>query len=131
MRMGRSEAPKLTYPHLPSQSSMLDAARSASDRPGRDPPFRERVLEVVASIPSGRVMTYGGVAVMADRPRAARGVGSVLNAHGEGVPWWRVVNAQGHVPSRPTARLHRALLEREGVVFEGDRIDLDRFAWVP
>ncbi|NIP93501.1 MAG: hypothetical protein GWO24_08625, partial [Akkermansiaceae bacterium] len=86
------------------------------------------------SIPEGRVLSYGGVAILAGNPRAARGVGSVLNAHGAEVPWWRVVNGSGRVaPARPrhAALLQRSLLEAEGVRFVADRIDLDRFAWVP
>lgn len=106
---------------------MLDDAPSSSPVPD----FRARVLTVVSRVPAGRVLSYGGVAVLAGRPRAARGVGSVLSAHGEGVPWWRVVSAAGRIPPRPSAGLQRRLLEREGVEFVGDRIDFDRFAWVP
>lgn len=94
--------------------------------------FRERVLEVVAAIPSGRVLSYGAVAILAGNPMAARGVGSVLNAHGGDVPWWRVVNASGRVAParpRPAARLQQSLLEAEGVRFAAGRIDLDRFGW--
>lgn len=97
-----------------------------------DRSFRERVLEVVAAIPEGRVVSYGGVAILAGSPRAARGVGSVLNAHGGDVPWWRVVNGSGRVaPTRPrhAARLQRSLLEAEGVRFSEGQIDLDRFGW--
>jgi methylated-DNA-protein-cysteine methyltransferase-like protein len=97
-----------------------------------DPSFRERVLQVVAAIPEGRVVSYGGVAILAGSPRAARGVGSVLNAHGGDVPWWRVVNGSGRVaPTRPrhAARLQRSLLEAEGVRFSEGQIDFDRFGW--
>jgi methylated-DNA-protein-cysteine methyltransferase-like protein len=96
--------------------------------------FRERVLKVVAAIPEGRVVSYGGVAILAGSPRAARGVGSVLNAHGGDVPWWRVVNGSGRVaPARPkhAARLQQSLLEDEGVRFTAGQIDFDRFGWVP
>jgi len=53
------------------------------------------VLEVVADIPEGRVMTYGDVAA-AIGSRAARAVGQVMSHYGDGSPWWRVVRASGH-----------------------------------
>jgi alkylated DNA nucleotide flippase Atl1 len=57
--------------------------------------FTGRVLEVVAAIPPGRVMTYGDVAA-ALGSRAARAVGTVMAHYGSQVPWWRVVRAGGH-----------------------------------
>lgn len=97
--------------------------------------YTEAVLEVVASIPSGRVMTYGDVAWTFGRP-GARAVGMVLRYHGSGVPWWRVVRAGGHPPSglAPTAREH---YEAEGTPLlpadtpDGYRIDLRRASWSP
>ena len=57
--------------------------------------FVEAVLEVVASIPPGRVMTYGDVAAVLGS-RAARAVGNVMSWYGSDVPWWRVIRASGH-----------------------------------
>ncbi len=57
--------------------------------------FVSRVLEVVESIPVGRVMAYGDVAA-AIGSRAARAVGTVMSHYGSEVPWWRVVRASGH-----------------------------------
>lgn len=57
--------------------------------------FISRVLEVVESIPPGRVMAYGDVAA-AIGSRAARAVGTVMSHYGSDVPWWRVVRASGH-----------------------------------
>jgi len=61
--------------------------------PGDD--FVSRVLEVVESIPEGRVMTYGDVAA-ALGSRAARAVGTVMSHYGADVAWWRVIRASGH-----------------------------------
>jgi len=53
----------------------------------------ERVLRVVERIPPGRVASYGDIAeIVGVGPRY---VGRVLQVFGSGVPWWRVVNAQG------------------------------------
>jgi alkylated DNA nucleotide flippase Atl1 len=57
--------------------------------------FAEAVLEVVATIPPGRVMTYGDVAAVLGS-RAARAVGNVMAWYGSDVPWWRVIRASGH-----------------------------------
>ena len=61
--------------------------------PGAD--FISRVLDVVESIPPGRVMTYGDVAA-ALGSRAARAVGQVMSHYGSDVPWCRVVRSSGH-----------------------------------
>jgi alkylated DNA nucleotide flippase Atl1 len=70
---------------------------------GQSEDFVSRVLETVAGIPEGRVMTYGDVAA-AIGSRAARGVGQVMAYYGADVPWWRVVRASGHPPAGHEAR---------------------------
>lgn len=57
--------------------------------------FSEAVLEIVATIPPGSVMTYGDVAAVLGS-RAARAVGNVLAWYGSDVAWWRVIRASGH-----------------------------------
>ncbi|MFH2007109.1 MAG: MGMT family protein [bacterium] len=96
--------------------------------------YRERVWEVVRAIPPGQVATYGQLARLAGRC-TARMAGYALAAvpDGSGIPWHRVVNAQGRISVRssgePSVR-QRLLLEAEGVVFDpGGRIDLRRFGW--
>jgi alkylated DNA nucleotide flippase Atl1 len=56
----------------------------------------ESVLAVVESVPPGRVTTYGTIAEALGR--GARQVGNVMARHGAGVPWWRVVRADGSLP---------------------------------
>lgn len=64
--------------------------------------FREAVLAVVADIPKGQLTTYGQVALLAGFPGLARQVGWVLSGlpAGTRLPWHRVVNAQGYIPSK-------------------------------
>lgn len=61
--------------------------------------FRQAVLRLIDRIPAGRVATYGQLALLAGRPRAARLVGTILRglsvSEAERVPWYRVINAQG------------------------------------
>lgn len=98
-------------------------------------PFFERVVMILRQVPPGRVVTYGAVAAMAGNARAARQVARVLHALAdkEGLPWHRVVNAQGRISLRPGRgrELQRALLEEEGIEFDdGGGIDLQRFLWL-
>jgi TDG/mug DNA glycosylase family protein len=93
-----------------------------------------RIHDCVRRIPAGRVATYGQIARMAGLAGAARQVGYALAALQDGqVPWHRVVNASGRISPRAEPAfeaLQRALLEREGVVFDRDaRISLERFGW--
>jgi alkylated DNA nucleotide flippase Atl1 len=75
----------------PSPSANSDAGLAPDD-------FVDGVLDVVASIPPGRVMSYGQVAATIGS-RSARGVGRVMAHHGNEVPWWRVVRAGGLPPA--------------------------------
>lgn len=81
--------------------------------PHPDDAWVQRVLDVVESIPPGRVMTYGDVAVALDS-RAARAVGQVMAYYGESTPWWRVIRSGGHPPKGHEARA-RKHYEREGI----------------
>ncbi|MFZ4843719.1 MGMT family protein [Mycetocola saprophilus] len=60
--------------------------------------FLEAVYRVVLAIPSGRVMSYGGVAA-AMGTRAARQVGAIMARQGQDLPWWRVLRADGTLPT--------------------------------
>lgn len=99
----------------------------------------DRIHQVVARIPEGRVATYGQVAVLAGLPGHARQVGYAMASlpDGSSVPWQRVVNARGEVSPRAgdpglAQGYQRHLLEEEGVVFDHHgRIDLGRFQWEP
>lgn len=91
-------------------------------------PFAERVLDVVAQIPSGRVMAYSDVAEYLGEggPRA---VGLVMARWGGGVPWWRVLRADGTLPPRHERRAAMRL-RREGVPLRADgRVDMARARW--
>jgi methylated-DNA-protein-cysteine methyltransferase-like protein len=61
--------------------------------------FREKVYVVVASIPRGRVMTYGDIAGACGSAHAARVVGGVAHFGPADLPWQRVVNRFGGLAS--------------------------------
>jgi len=87
------------------------------------------VLTVVRRIPPGRVATYGDVAAMAGRPRAARAVGNIMKTCGRrDVPCHRVIAAGGRLGGYGGSEaLKRALLVAEGIVVSGTKVrDLGR-----
>jgi O-6-methylguanine DNA methyltransferase len=95
----------------------------------RADPFTQRVLTAVRRSPAGRVATYGDVAAMAGRPRAARAVGNIMKTCGRrDVPCHRVIAAGGRLGGYGGSEaLKRALLVAEGLVVSGSRVrDLDR-----
>jgi methylated-DNA-[protein]-cysteine S-methyltransferase len=58
--------------------------------------FRDRVREVVRTIPLGETRTYKEVASLAGNPRAARAVGAVLKTNYDSeIPCHRVVKSDG------------------------------------
>jgi methylated-DNA-protein-cysteine methyltransferase-like protein len=100
------------------------------------PKFARAVYALVREIPRGRVATYGQVAAILGHPRAARAVGTSLfhlpRSLARVVPWQRVINAGGRISIRGDLLrpdLQRELLESEGVVFRGARIDLRAYRW--
>lgn len=97
----------------------------------------QKIYEVVAKIPEGRVATYGQIAWLVGKPRAPRVIGYAMNrAPAElALPCHRVVNRLGEM-----APLHafggqdfqRFMLEQEGVIFlENGCIDLEKSQWIP
>ncbi|TML13479.1 MAG: cysteine methyltransferase [Actinobacteria bacterium] len=82
----------------------------------KDDPRIQRILSRVRRIPEGRVQTYGDIDH--DAPRL---VGRALHNVDDGVPWHRVVRADG---SLPLGEAQRKLLRKEQVPMNGDRVDL-------
>jgi O-6-methylguanine DNA methyltransferase len=98
----------------------------------RPDPFSFRVLSVVRRIPPGRVATYGDVAALAGRPRAARAVGNIMRGCSRrDVPCHRVIAAGGRLGGYGGNEImKRSLLVAEGVVVFGARVrELDQVRW--
>jgi methylated-DNA-protein-cysteine methyltransferase-like protein len=86
-----------------------------------NPAVEAAVLDVVAGIAEGEVMTYGEVAEVAGFPGRARAVGRILAETEAEVPWWRVVGSGDRIVS-PDARTQAGRLRQEGHRVVGDRI---------
>jgi alkylated DNA nucleotide flippase Atl1 len=98
--------------------------------------YVEAVLSLVEQVPAGRATTYGLIAEAVGRG-GPRQVGRVLALEGGGVPWWRVVRADGSLPEshqREAVALYRAEATplRGSIADAGSlRVDLARALWVP
>jgi methylated-DNA-protein-cysteine methyltransferase-like protein len=100
-----------------------------------DADFNQRVYELVAQIPKGRVMTYGQIAALCGAAWAAWEVGQIAHTGPTDLPWQRVVNKQGGLaagwPGGGRAA-HAELLRAEGVAVSEDyKIDIGSLLWDP
>ena len=98
----------------------------------------ERIWQVVAQIPTCRVISYGDVAQRAGLPGYARFVGTTLGKlpKDTGLPWHRVVNAQGRISMSLSREgsdwIQRDLLLAEGIPVDAEgRLPLRQFLWHP
>src|ERR1700737_3667400 len=90
------------------------------------------VYKLVKKIPRGRVTTYGGIARALKLRGGARAAGRAMAAcpSGRGIPWHRVVGADGRLLLRePYASLQRKLLESEGVQATENRVNMKLHRW--
>ena len=94
-------------------------------------PFFQQVYDLVAQIPKGNVISYGQLARLLGRPQSARAVGWAMRQCPDGLPWQRVVKADGSIAGGGHGEIRRALLEAEGVTFLPDgRVDMEKCGWL-
>lgn len=100
-----------------------------------DADFAQRVYDLVAQIPEGRVMTYGQIAALCGAAWAAWEVGQIAHTGPGSLPWQRVVNKQGGLAAGWPGggrSAHRKVLESEGVVVgDDDKVDVGKLLWDP
>jgi methylated-DNA-[protein]-cysteine S-methyltransferase len=88
--------------------------------------FNQKVWALTARIPEGKVTTYGEIARCLGT-KAYRAVGNALNKnpYAPAVPCHRVVGASGALTGFAYGiAKKRAMLEREGVPIQNERVDL-------
>jgi methylated-DNA-protein-cysteine methyltransferase-like protein len=90
------------------------------------PDMFKAFLQQIRKVPYGKVATYGDIAYAAGFPGAARQVAWALHSQSRGLPWHRIVGAQGAILlSGEMAFEQRMRLQAEGVLFRGLRVDMD------
>jgi len=103
--------------------------------PRVDAEFKQRVYDLVAQIPEGRVMTYGQLAALCGAAWAAWEVGQIAHTGPENLPWQRVVNKQGGLaagwPNGGRAA-QAALLDAEGIeILDDYKVNVEKLLWNP
>ncbi len=96
--------------------------------------FKERVYDLVAQIPEGRVITYGDIAALCGQAHASRVVGGLAHFGPTNLPWHRVVNRFGDCASGYYGGKegHKQALEAEGFEVVDYRIaDFTERRWRP
>ncbi|MDO5343540.1 MAG: methylated-DNA--[protein]-cysteine S-methyltransferase [Candidatus Saccharibacteria bacterium] len=97
--------------------------------------FRDRVYALMASLPEGRITTYGDLAAMAGHPYAARQVGAIAHGSPIDLPWHRLVNARGGlaVGFPGGQEVQRQLLAQDGIQCDDEWrvVDFEERRWRP
>lgn len=95
---------------------------------------KQSVYDFLATIPKGKVVTYGQIAMFLGNVNYARAVGNILheNPDGEKYPCYKVVNAQGKLAENYAfggLDTQRQRLEKEGIVVNEGKVDLRVYRW--
>ncbi len=96
--------------------------------------FREKVYEITREIPKGKVATYGQIAKIVGKPKAARAIGAFMriNPDAPHTPCHRVVSSNGALTGYSGVggvKQKREMLIKEGVNFNGEKVDLIKSQW--
>lgn len=96
--------------------------------------FKANVYKICRSIPKGKVATYGQLARLAGKPKAARAIGVFMknNPDAPRTPCHRVVASDGSLTGYSgtggVAQKKKMLL-KEGVSFKNNFVDLSVSRW--
>ena len=96
--------------------------------------FKKKVYELTRAIPKGKVATYGQIARLAGKAKAAQAVGVFMriNPDAPETPCHRVVATDGSLTGYSGiggTSAKKAMLLAEGVSFKGNNIDLAKSQW--
>lgn len=90
----------------------------------------DRILAVIRTIPSGKVLGYGQVARLAGLPGRARLVARVLSRNDDpDLPWQRVLRSDGRIAFAQGSESWHEQVRRllaEGVVVDNGRVRMSR-----
>ena len=94
--------------------------------------FSKKVIELIQSVPKGKVATYGLIARLAGNPQASRHVGWLLHSSTQkyDLPWQRIIKSDGSLSFPKDSQsfiMQKQLLEDEGVLVKNGRVDLKKF----
>ena len=95
---------------------------------------KQVVYEYLATIPKGRVVTYGQIAKFLGNENLARTVGNILheNPDGDKYPCYKVVNAHGKLAENYAfggIENQKIRLEADRIIVNNNKVDLKRYQW--
>ena len=95
---------------------------------------KQAVYEYLATIPKGKIVTYGQIAKFLGNSNLARTVGNILheNPDGDKYPCYKVVNAQGKLAENYAfggLKFQKMRLEADGITVNNDKVDLKKYQW--
>ncbi|MES2626501.1 MAG: MGMT family protein [Pseudomonadota bacterium] len=96
--------------------------------------LKEEIWQLVASIPRGKVATYGQLARLAGFPNHARYVGTTLKQLPKGttLPWFRVLKSNGELAfpaGSPAWKRQKKHLEAEGILMKQMKVPLTTYQY--
>jgi len=96
--------------------------------------FKEKIYDLTNQIPKGKVATYGQLAILGGKPKAARSIGGFMrtNTNAPTTPCHRVVAKDGSLTGYSIGEgiaTKKALLENEGVHFIKGKVDIQKSLW--
>ncbi len=96
--------------------------------------FKEKIYKICISIPKGKVATYGQLARLAGKPKAARAVGVFMKNNPDApiVPCHRVVASNGKLTGYSGVggiAQKKKMLIKEGVIFKNNKVNLLVSKW--
>lgn len=96
--------------------------------------FRQKVEQLIAQVPEGRVITYGEIAALAGQANASRIVGGIAHYGDPNLPWHRLVNRFGGLASgfHGGREVQAQLLKQEGITSTNHIVDnFEELRWRP
>ncbi len=98
-------------------------------------PLFLRTIEMVKSIPKGKVATYSSISNSIGAPGCARHVSYILSSSSKkhNLPWHRVMNSKGKISLSVEQGyfIQMKKLMSENVVFNKDTVSLTEYLWKP
>ena len=96
--------------------------------------MREKVYKYLTTIPKGKVVTYGQIAMHLGNIRLSRIVGNILHSNPDGVkyPCYKVVNREGRLTPNYVfggIEVQKERLEAEGIEVIDNKVDLKKYGW--
>lgn len=94
--------------------------------------MKEKVLKFLTTIPKGKVVTYGQIALFLNNKKLARAVGNILhnNIDKDKYPCYKVVNSQGKLSKNYAfggIQKQKELLENDGIIVIDYKVDLSKY----